>query len=75
MHILFRCCVADLTWKDISRVSGLNVSPADFEKIAGLWLCDKNMRSIMYAMQLLCGCCGNVEMISVLIMHHGLACR
>ena len=41
MHIFFRYCVADLVWKEISRVSGLNVSPADYEKIAGLWLCDK----------------------------------
>ena len=37
-HLFFDCVVAQVAWEAVSRVTGKNVLPASFEKIANLWL-------------------------------------
>ena len=37
-HLLFSCVVARVIWDQITRITGLCVYPASYERIASLWL-------------------------------------
>ena len=37
-HLLFDCVIANVVWTHVSRMTGKNVVPASFTRIANLWL-------------------------------------
>jgi hypothetical protein len=44
-HLFFGCCIAKLLWSHLSDMSN-RIIGADFESVAGLWLCEKKFKAL-----------------------------
>jgi hypothetical protein len=44
-HLFFGCCIAKLMWSHLPDMSN-RIIGADFESVAGLWLCEKKFKAL-----------------------------